>query len=225
MNCLELQNLLQSSFDGESPLDRALIDQHLEGCQQCRELHEAALLLETGLRVLDKPAPPADLTDRLVRSVLSQHRKKLRWQRGLMIGSLAAAVAIAVSATLWFRPGQSSRPGDEVVQNRKDPDPLEAAVMSLNQSAEEAGSALAALTRRTAEETMKSTQMLLPDMPAASAQGDEDMWQQALDPAAKSLKEAGQGVSTTLEPVTNSARRAVSLFWRDLSAAGPEVKY
>jgi hypothetical protein len=69
---------------------------------------------------------------------------------------------------------------------------------------------------------MKSTQLLVPDLPGAAT--DTDLWQHTLDPTTRSLREAGQNVTATLEPVTKSAQRAITLFWRDISAAGPEVK-
>jgi hypothetical protein len=45
-----------------------------------------------------------------------------------------------------------------------------------------------------------------------------------LDPPAQSLRQAGQGVATGLEPVATSARRAFDLFLRDIPPVAPEVK-
>ena len=79
----------------------------------------------------------------------------------------------------------------------------------------EAGSAVAALTTRTADETVAKTKVLMPVMtdPSLAAL---DLDPSPLDPSARSLRDAGEGVTAGLEPVTDSARRAVGLFLREL---------
>jgi predicted anti-sigma-YlaC factor YlaD len=46
----------------------------------------------------------------------------------------------------------------------------------------------------------------------------------SIEPPTRSLREAGQGVSEGLEPVTNSARRAFDLFLRELPPMDGESK-
>src|SRR5207244_1019716 len=81
---------------------------------------------------------------------------------------------------------------------------------SLREGFAEAGGALAALTRRTAEEAAGRGRLLLPDVAVP------DPWPAV---AALPLGGARQGLAEGLEPVTTSARRAVSLFLRDLPLA------
>ena len=45
---------------------------------------------------------------------------------------------------------------------------------------------------------------------------DATALQETLDTPTRSLREAGQGVSAGLEPITNSARRAFDLFLREV---------
>src|SRR5260370_41476734 len=95
----------------------------------------------------------------------------------------------------------------------KEPVRVPPAGATLDQDVEEAGSALAALTRRAAGETLDQSRRLLSDMTPA-VRPDEAL-QPPPEPPTQSLREAGQGVSSGLEPMASSARRAVNLFLRD----------
>ena len=79
---------------------------------------------------------------------------------------------------------------------------------------EEAGSAVASLTSRTADETVAKTKGLIPVIVDPSI-GNFDL-PPPLDPPAQDAAQAGEGVSSGLEPVADSARRAVGLFLREL---------
>ena len=85
---------------------------------------------------------------------------------------------------------------------------------TLRDSMTEAGSAVASLTSRTADETLAKTQGLLPVVTDPSLNALD--LGPPLDPQARSLREAGEGVTAGLEPVADSARRAVGLFFREL---------
>ena len=61
---------------------------------------------------------------------------------------------------------------------------------------------------------MAKTTTLIPMMVDPSL-GKFDL-EAPLDPPARSLREAGEGVSVGLEPVADSARRVVGLFLREL---------
>jgi hypothetical protein len=75
----------------------------------------------------------------------------------------------------------------------------------------DAGNAVAQVTRRTMDETISHTQRLwatvTPPIPAAPVVPAK---------SADSLREAGQGVVAGLEPVTNSARRALGMLFREV---------
>jgi hypothetical protein len=73
---------------------------------------------------------------------------------------------------------------------------------------------LAALVGRTADEAVEQSRALLPAGLPRQATFDADSL--AIDPSVRSLREAGQGLSAGLEPVTTSARRAVDLFLREM---------
>ena len=72
--------------------------------------------------------------------------------------------------------------------------------------------AVVALTRRTADETMSETKLLLPVNLSQASVADSQELEQAFEPPAQSLREIQEGMSAGLEPVTTSARRAVGFF-------------
>jgi len=90
---------------------------------------------------------------------------------------------------------------------------------SIRDTVAEARSALARLRVRTVDQAVDRTRELLPTME------DSLLPPMELPPPLEppSLAEAGHGVSAGLEPIADSARRAFSLFRRDLPV-GSEKK-
>ena len=230
MTCSEIHDLLQQRLDGEPIAEGAVLDRHLAACSACRELVASANRLEDYFRSLVSPTPPADLSQRILARWLEEHRQQARWRRRLLT-SVAIAAALLLALFLGY---QSWRPKGETESGRNDemanqnhssprfapsPSPRIAAApaeSSLNRNMEEAGSALVALVNRTADETVGQGKVLLPTTMPAPPLPDAEAWQQTLEPPVESLREAQQNVALGLEPVTNSARRAVNLFWREL---------
>ena len=76
--------------------------------------------------------------------------------------------------------------------------------------------AVVSLTRRTADETIDQTRLLLPvNIPQASLSAAPEL-RQVLEPPAQSLREIQESMSVGLEPVATSARRAVGFFLREI---------
>ena len=73
---------------------------------------------------------------------------------------------------------------------------------------------MAALTTRTADETVAKTKGLLPVV--TDPIPDKIDPETPTDRPARSLSETGEGVTAGLAPVADSARRAVGLFLREL---------
>ncbi|HLJ93588.1 MAG TPA: zf-HC2 domain-containing protein [Gemmataceae bacterium] len=209
MDCVESQDLLQRWLDGEpAALDRADWTAHLSGCSECREWYAATRCLRDGLALLSPPQPPADLGDRICRHILTERIRTTRTRRMLFASAIAAGLLLAwCSAYFGLRTASSTNPSAELA--RLEP---ERPVLSLHDQIEEASSAVVALTRRTADETMRETRLLLPvDIPQASVAGPPQLGH-ALEPSAQSLREIQQSMAAGLEPVATSARRAVGLF-------------
>jgi anti-sigma factor RsiW len=210
---------LQQTLDGAPSADRSALERHWRECPTCRELLAATERLQRGLRLLTFPQPPANLTARITASVLADRRtqqgRRLRRYAGLAF--LAAACFLVALLT---RPFWAGRPSNGPVLN---PAPTERAEKTkpeptaprLRDSVAEVGTAVASLTARTAAQTWEPTRKLLPSLPEPTL---PKMVSPPLDSLAVPMGEAALGVREGLEPVTQSARRAVDLFLRDLPA-------
>jgi predicted anti-sigma-YlaC factor YlaD len=226
MNCPDCLDRLQQQLDGAATPDRDLLDAHLAGCRDCRERFAAAQRLAEGLRTLPPPAPPAALADRIVAAVLRQRRARQRLRRWLLAGAAAAAALLAATLAGFLRPGAPApgprpEPPRALIQREpKQPVPTPA-LPPLRESVAEARSAVTALTEDLAARTRAQARLLLsaaapldpmavPPLPGVAG------LEEPLEPAARSLRESGHGVSTSLETVAGSARRAWSYFLHEL---------
>jgi len=215
MNCDIAHDLLQQCLDG-TPIESPEWLGHLRVCADCRALASAGRRLQDGLHLLAAPRPPANLAVRIAERVrLERRRERLRTRRRWAVG-LALAAALFLALTLRFnwrgRPtATEGHPSQPVAKNA--PAPETKAAPTLRESATELGEVFAALTSHTADETVGQTRRLVPNVPSPSLP-QVDL--AAMEPPTGSWREAGEGVSEGLEPVTTSARRAVGLFLRDL---------
>ncbi|MFQ3593086.1 MAG: hypothetical protein SNJ82_07835 [Gemmataceae bacterium] len=94
-----------------------------------------------------------------------------------------------------------------------EPSPSE---VPLRENVQRAGQAVASLTVRTAGEAMESTSTV---WPMATVEWPEV--QMPPTPPVEPIRSAGERLSAGLGPVTDSARRAMNRFWRDLPLARP----
>jgi predicted anti-sigma-YlaC factor YlaD len=217
MNCRAFHDLLQRRLDGADG-DPAALDGHLKECPQCAGLAAAADRLAAALPRLAPPAPPADLTSRIVGRVLQERRARhARHRRWASAGTLAVAASLllAIGLRAW-------RPGEPEVPPQPAPPPVAAQkpaeTGSIHDSVAQARSTVTALASRTAEEAVARTKGLLPDLGRSPLEEIE-----LAPPLEAPLREAGQNVSAGLEPVADFSRRAVGQFLRDLSPMGVDV--
>lgn len=215
--CLEFQEALQRFLDGEPGAPGLAGEEHRNQCGSCQSEYLAALQLQRGLRLRGKPDSPTGLTERLVAAVMSDVTRPSAsgtTRRILQVLAVAAALLLAI-ATGW-RVAHAPSPNPTPVDIAKAPNP---APIELDRSLSDAGSAVASLTRRTADETIEPARKLISsaaESPALKVEPIPDM----MDPANQSLTRIRQGAALGLEPMANSARRAVSLFLRDLPIDG-----
>jgi hypothetical protein len=224
MNCEHCHHWIQQRLDGHDGADAPEVERHLAECARCAALYAASCRLGRGVRLLAPPQPPLDFTERLVAAVLADRRAQHRRARLRLVAySLAASLLIAGASigmyiSGWLTFGKTSQPTSIVHHDEAPPTPPKPNLAPpLRESVSDAGSALASLTTRTADETVGQTRLLVPMVTGPSL--DDLEAPPGMEPT-KSYLEAGQGVSVALEPVTNSAQRAVNLFRRDL----PQVK-
>ena len=219
MNCPELHNWLQQVMDGADlpvPPDAAA---HLAQCPACRELESAARLLKGGLQSMPPPQTSALLTQSIVAGILDDRRRRLRRVRRRMVLTFALAASILILMLVgWLNQGPQSKK-HQSVKNKPTPDEPE--MPKLVHRAEDARAAVASLTERVADQTKEQAKVLMAvantlDLaPMATLPGLSDL-EEPLDPAAQSLRQATQTVTSGIEPITNSARRAFTFFVKEM---------
>jgi len=214
-------------LDGR-PEEGASVAGHVADCPKCGEMHRAGSRLREGLLHLVVPPPPHHFADRVVRRLLSDRQaRRSRRRRWLVVTALAASLLLAVSAGYYWFGNRDAHPtivelapladGGNKAPEQRTPTP------SPRESVADAGLAVASLSRKAKDETVEQTMLLWPVASTPLSFEGLDL-QTPLEPPSQSLREAGQNVSSGLEPVANSARRAMNLFWRDLPPMEPAKK-
>jgi hypothetical protein len=220
MNCAEFQTWLQDRFDGVPGDQTPAAQLHLAACPECRAWQTAAERLEAGISLLRSENPSALLTDRIVIQVLADRRDRLRRLRIRRVaGALAASIAVATLAFAYV-PRWLSKDNHQTIEQAFVVKPDEPKLngpsfASSRDSMAEAGLAVASLSNRAKEETLKQTRMLFP-IAQATLPFDKMSVPPSFDASAEPLSEAGKGVSEGLKPVANSARRAWDMFLREV---------
>lgn len=215
MNCRIAHDLLQQSLDG-TPIESPEMLAHLQQCAECRARASAARRLQDGLRLLAPAVAPPDLADRIVARVLIDRRRarrqmRRRWAVGV---ALAAGLLLALTLRLDWRAstnGSDVSPPGSVA--KISPAGTKKATPTLRESAAELSETFAELSTETAEETVGQTRRVVSNVPSPSFPSIDLT---AMGPPTRPLREAGEGLSEGLEPVTTSARRALDLFLREL---------
>ncbi|HEY7330567.1 MAG TPA: hypothetical protein VH592_23205 [Gemmataceae bacterium] len=215
MNCRIAYDLLQENLDG-TPIESPEWLAHLHQCAECRSLASAGRRLQDGLRYLAAPVPPRSLVERIVEGVLLDRRRarrrlRRRWALGL---ALAASLLLALTWRLNWQGtpvGSDSRSPEQMAKNTSIG--TEKKVPTLRESASELGEVVAELSNETAEETVGQTRRWVSNVPSPTLPWVDLA---AMEPPTQPLREASEGLSEGLEPVTTSARRAVDLFLREL---------
>ncbi len=154
MNCPDCRERLQQWFDARTPNAPTP-----PLCPACTEWGVAAGRLDHGLGLLAAPTPPAYLADRIIAGIRPSRRRRVR----LLFAACLAAAAVLLAAWFGFPLHQPNRPeaAPPLVAKAPEPEPSVPPV-NLRDSMAEAGSAMASLTARTADETVAKTKALLP---------------------------------------------------------------
>ena len=233
MNCLDCQAVLQQRLDGLPTLRTPEFDQHLIQCAACRELHGAARLLDEGLRALPRPAAPDGMTARIVQAALADRdlrRRRVRLR--LMMTAALAACILLLMFTGYLLPTKDGKPDNKnaVAHHnapRVTPGPApdkpapekpapDKPAPVLAERADHARQAVARLTERVAGSTREQAETLLALAKPLEVPATLPAWDEPLDPAAQSLREATQTVAEGIEPMTRTARGAWNLFVKEL---------
>lgn len=198
MTCPVWQRMLDQSPRG---LPAGDLERHALACPRCAESQPELLLLSQALPHLSAPASPEGLAERITAALLADRpARAIRPGRWGPLAALAAAAASLLLAVSLFTP-RPAPPEQKPIVNADRP--------SLHDAARKARQAGERLIVRTAEGTMDRASSLFPPVHSVPLEPDPA-------PALKPLRETADEVKAGMAPVTNSAGRAVNLFFRDL---------
>src|SRR5262245_22609480 len=218
-NCAAAQTAVQRWLDREPDWDTPEAAAHRAGCAECRD---ELVLARSMCRVVAPVVVPGELSARVLNASVAAHRRRqrIRWAGAAL--AVAASVVIAVVA-LRPGPGPNRTPDPSVDRvptpvvvippRKSDESPAVAMNKPLGESVSEAADAIVSLTRRTASEPKERITVLLPQ-PRLLGPGEPD---ERLDP----LADAGTGAARSVEPIKDSARRALNFLVR---AADPPAR-
>lgn len=203
--CAAFDATVQAVLDRTLPAS-ALDDAHCRECDSCREISAAARLLLIGLESQSLPTPPADFAERIIPAIVAESRRPVNsWRTArIAVASLAASALLAFFAVPPRQTGQQQT----VATKATAPMPVAARAPSVTQSLAEARSAVVSLTKRAATESLS---------PAKSLFASLDPTPPPTPPAPPS----DVPTASPVEPITNTAKRALNLFIRDVSGLSP----
>jgi hypothetical protein len=230
--CAAFAALAHHVLDGERPAADLDNDPHAAECPVCQAGRTGVLRMLEGLRHTTTPTPPAGFVDRATRAAVADYRRRrlLRLSARVGVGALAACLLIAV----WLASPRSPLDDRGVFARwwpagRATPNPVPAPPApapdqnsyatdvpksgTLRGQLNEAGSAFVSLTRKATDDTLAPARNLF----AVPPRGGPDKPAKAdLPDAVIDIPEAAKA---GLEPLADTARRAVNLFLRDVGGA------
>jgi hypothetical protein len=185
-------------------------------CLACRASLDSAAVLASAVRTfMPSGRIDAALTDDIVHTLLADRQHLRRRAFAGAVVAVAASVLVAGWALTRGRPATAPDPllprsGEVAVVTPPAPETTLA----------EATSALRSLGQKAADGTLTASSVLIPSDRLALPAG---RWSPDVSRAAEALSATSGAAKAGLEPVANSAYRAVSYFIRDLGA-GPDPK-
>ncbi len=218
MKCRECEEQLQACLDDGRLMLSSEMHDHVRECEACRRDVGAARVLLGGLSSLPKPETSQLMTASITAAVRADYvaRRRRSTYRWYATAGLAACLLVLFGmgwlAPLW----KATLPPVAVNADRKRPE-LEKPASELALRAEDAKKAVASLTRSVAETTKSRVNSFLPQ-PGSLDVGLPSLpeFDEPLDPAAKSLKQAGISVAHSLDPVAQTTARAFGFFAREM---------
>jgi hypothetical protein len=220
MNCPECLDYLQVCLDGAAAdsAEASELENHLVSCRHCRELHAAASRLSEGLRLLDGPQPPADLSRRITAKVLRARGKARR--RLTVTVALAAGILFAI--LLYARRSSVGQIAEPLAEQSYATVPGRSPAPPVNESALQVGQAFVSLAQRAADDTLEQSRWLIPLVVPPDSRSTSPRASLSWERPASSLTEVRTGISKGLEPVSTCAQRAVDLLLREVPSVDPQ---
>jgi hypothetical protein len=233
--CRATVELLQRALDGDASAEALDADAHPGACPTCRERLRAARVLLAALAVPAAPVVvPSGFADRVLGAMKADRRARSRRRVFAAVGGLAVAAAVLVG--VWFivnangetKPDQPQPKGfvkqpelPEAPAPREKPEPApDPRPLRIRDTLASAGQTLTETPKPIADSVAVAPKLFdaltgpftMPTTPAAAD----------LEPARKSIAELPQAARTGMEPVTDTAQKALGRFLRDVGSVQPK---
>lgn len=207
--CERFETLVGRVLDSELPASALRADPHAADCPACRTTAAAVGRMLGGLAAVSFAAVPTGFADRTTAAAVRDYRRRQRVRWAARSGGLAVAASVLLVAWTHFsRPQTDHRPP---VVHHGLPQPAVPPV-PVGRSLSEAGSALVSLTKKAADDTLGPALNLF-------AAGDRPDRGRESPPDVQPLADVPEAARAGLEPVANTAKRALNLFLRDVGGA------
>ncbi|MGI5864264.1 MAG: anti-sigma factor family protein [Myxococcales bacterium] len=122
MTCKRTESMFSPYLDGRlSSEERGRLEEHLAGCQGCRDELRAWKAASAALRSQPAPAVPAGLAERAWRAALSRRQEPSFVEGFIYAGRRAALAGAFAAAVVWT--GLFAWGGLEVIESRFDAEP------------------------------------------------------------------------------------------------------
>ena len=227
MNCRDCQELVQRLLDGEPVLETPAVRAHLDQCASCRADFAAARMLLAGVGNLPRVEPPVTFAARMMGEIerdrqIRRRRSMWRWYATIALAASLLLLFGFENLVSWWKqsPDHTTivKHKDKVEPGHKQ-DPPDAP--QLTQHAENAQKAVASLSRSVAEKTKTHLEVIWKAAnPLEAAQSAVlptlPEFEEPLDPATESLRQAGLTVAHSLEPMAQTTRQAFNFFAREM---------
>jgi hypothetical protein len=219
--CAAFRELLQLRLDGVCPGATDASREHSANCADCKALADAGELLLSALPAITNEQPAAGFADRVMTRMSAEPARSWNQRPWLWIGGLTLAASVLIAVLAVINQSSTTLPVRESIvfaPPERQPDPPDKKrdvadkPVPLRDSLQEATTAVAALTRKA---TADNFGLRLPKWPNARMDGLAKV-----DPPPAAIQDVRQNAASGIAPITDSARRAVNVFWREF---GPNM--
>src|SRR5262249_12459116 len=152
-------------------------------CSDCHDWYAAAQCLVDGLHLLSPPQLPDGMHERICQQIMRDRARTIRARRALAFSAVAAGLLLVCGVVFRGSPDSPKLAAPGLVARTQPGRPLP----SLQRQIEEASLAVVALTRRTADETVGETRLLLPTTLTQASVVHSPELEHAFEPSAQSL--------------------------------------
>ena len=213
--CAAARESLQNRLDGDESPESVSVREHRSQCADCRALEAASRLLLAALPNLCPASPSVEFADRVLAADRVEPYRPWFKRRWTWVGGLTLAASVLIAVFALTREDRTPLDTGRLVVIAPQPQPPATAKVPeekpvpLRDSLQEASSAVASLTRKA---TADSFGLKLPKWTIAKGRMDPIA---NVEPPPASIQDMRHIASSGIAPITDSAKRAFDVFWRE----------